>query len=27
MAIRLASAIEQGARQSDGLGDRIRLSV
>ena len=27
MAIRLASALEQGARQSDGLGDRIRLSV
>jgi predicted phage terminase large subunit-like protein len=27
MAVRLASAIEQGARQSDGLGDRIRLSV
>jgi predicted phage terminase large subunit-like protein len=27
MAIRLASALAQGARQSDGLGDRIRLSV
>lgn len=27
MAVRLASAIEQGARQCDGLGDRIRLSV